>query len=306
MADSFLVYVFVNLLLFVSLAMLVYSVLAFPSENETPIDRQIAKALGHGDRETIFENTILAPFTGIALAIANNINVPYIRNSIRTNLVASGNPYGYTVVEYIALSIICGAGFGVFSMLLGYVFLGSLDPLIPIAASVCGFFAPVWALAGAATSRLSRISKRLPYTLDLISLTMAAGSNFTEAVDTIVRDDPESDLNQELKIVQSEIEFGTTRAAALTNMADRLPIDQLRSVIGAVNQAELLGTSLSTILKNQASMLRNTRSVTAEKLSASASLRILVPSMLIMGAVLMCVFGPYIIRFAKGQLTVGN
>ena len=106
--------------------------------------------------------------------------------------------------------------------------------------------------------------------------------------------------------MQSEIEFGTTRAIALTNMAERLPLDQLRSVIGAVNQAELLGTSLSTILKNQATMLRNGRSVTAEKRSAEASLRIIVPSMLIMAAVLLCVFGPYIIRFAKGQLTFGG
>jgi len=301
---GFLLNAGVNFLLFAAIALLVWSVLAFPGENETPIDRQIAQALGHGDRDTIFENKIFSPLTGIALAIARSLHLPFIRVPIRTNLIASGNPYGYTVDEYIALCLLCGAGFAFFSLILAAVFLGVLNPAIPAIALGMGFLAPAFALSEAARSRLSRIAKRLPYTLDLIALTMAAGSNFTEAVDTIVRDDPESDLNQELKIVQSEIEFGTTRAQALTNMADRLPLEQLRSVIGAVNQAELLGTSLSTILKNQATMLRNSRSVTAEKLSASASLRILIPSMLIMGAVLLCVFGPYIIRFAKGQLTV--
>ena len=306
MPENIILYVFVNVMLFVGIASFVWSVLAFPGENETPIDRQIAKALGQGDRDTIFENRLISPLTGIALAIAHHVNVPFVRRPIRVNLIASGNPYGYTVGEYIALCILCGAGFGIFSAILAAVFLGATNPIIPIIASLCGFFAPAWALSEAARSRLSRISKRLPYTLDLIALTMAAGSNFTEAVDTIVRDEPEADLNQELKIVQSEIEFGTTRAIALTNMAERLPLDQLRSVIGAVNQAELLGTSLSTILKNQATMLRNGRSVTAEKRSAEASLRIIVPSMLIMAAVLLCVFGPYIIRFAKGQLTFGG
>jgi tight adherence protein C len=304
--DNVFWYLADNLFLFVGIAMLVWSVLAFPGENETPIDRQIAKALGQGDRDTIFEIKAIAPFTGISLAIAHHVNVPAVRSTIRTNLIASGNAYGYTVNEYIALCVLCGMGFGIFSMILAAVIFGALNPLIPIVASICGFFAPAFALSEAARGRCSRISKRLPYTLDLIALTMAAGSNFTEAVQTIVRDDPESDLNQELGIVQSEIEFGMTRAQALTNMADRLPIEQLRSVIGAVNQAELLGTSLSTILKNQATMLRNGRSVIAEKRSASASLRILIPSMLIMAAVLLCVFGPYIIRFAKGQLTIGN
>ena len=63
-----------------------------------------------------------------------------------------------------------------------------------------------------------------------------------------------------------------------------------------LNQAETLGTPLSQILKVQSSMLRMNRSVRAEKLSASASLRILIPSMLILMAVVLVVFSPFIIR----------
>jgi hypothetical protein len=49
-------------------------------------------------------------------------------------------------------------------------------------------------------------------------------------------------------------------------------------------------------------MLRMYRSVRAEKLSASASLRILVPSMLILLAVVIIVFAPLIIRRIQGEL----
>jgi tight adherence protein C len=149
---------------------------------------------------------------------------------------------------------------------------------------------------------MGRIARQLPYTLDLIALMMGAGSTFTEAIQTIIREDPEDDFNQELRIVLSEIEFGTKRATALSNMAERIPMDALRSIVGAVNQAETLGTPLSEILKNQSNMLRMHRSVEAEKVSASASLRILVPTMLILVAVVIFLFGPLIIRWMRGEL----
>ena len=87
------------------------------------------------------------------------------------------------------------------------------------------------------------------------------------------------------------------------NLGVRIPLDSLRSVIGAVNQAEKLGTPLSSILKVQAEMLRMHRSVRAEKLSASASLKILIPSMLILLAVVLVIGAPMIIRFiVQGSL----
>jgi hypothetical protein len=49
-------------------------------------------------------------------------------------------------------------------------------------------------------------------------------------------------------------------------------------------------------------MLRMHRGVQAEKLSASASLRILVPSVLILVSVVIIVFSPLIIRALQGEL----
>jgi tight adherence protein C len=102
--------------------------------------------------------------------------------------------------------------------------------------------------------------------------------------------------------VQAEIDFGSTRARALASMAERIPLDSLRSVVGAINQAEALGTPLSTILKNQSGMIRMIRSVRAEEASASASMRILIPSMIILLAVVLVVFAPMILRWMEGRL----
>ena len=67
-------------------------------------------------------------------------------------------------------------------------------------------------------------------------------------------------------------------------------------------QSQRLGTVLSVILKDQADLMRNHRSVRAEKQAASAALRILIPSMLIMIAVVMVLFGPMILRFLNDEL----
>lgn len=287
----------VSVLLFAAVFLLIFALFRYPLPPEPEVNRRIAMSIGLGHRSTLFENRLLAPVMSLALSLARRLQFRAIRDVVRRDLDAAGNPNGYSVEEYLAISIVCGAGLGVLSTIAGIMLLHRLNPGVMIVMGMIGFFAPIYSLHVTARARVLRVGKQLPYTLDLIALTMAAGSSFTEAVETLIRDRPEEDLNQELRLVQAEIEFGTPRQTALSNMADRIPLDSLRSVIGAVNQAESLGSPLSTILKTQAVMLRNARSVRAEKLSASASLRILIPSMLILFAAVLTAFGPFIIKW---------
>lgn len=293
--------IIVSLTVFAGAYLLIYSLFRYPVPVEPPVHRQIASALGR-ERDTLFEQPLIAPLMSLARHIAARLNATGLRQRVRQDLQAAGNPSGYSIDEYVAICLISGvalaAAMAVVQFLLGA---GELLIFIPVMAFL-GFMAPLMTLRAAANTRVVAIAKQLPYTLDLIALTMASGSGFTESIETLIRDNPEEDLNQELRIVLSEIEFGSTRAAALTNLADRIPLESLRSVVAAVNQADRLGTPLSVILKLQADMLRQQRSVIAEKKAASASLRILVPSMLILLAVVAVVFAPLIIRALRGSI----
>ncbi len=289
--------IIISLVLGGAVYFMVWALFLYPVPTQPPIHRRFAEAMGTGKRQTLFEQKALAPLMSLALTAANRFSFGPIRKRIGQDLDASGNPNGYSVEEYVAVCLFTGASLGFASMLLAILFMGEFDPTIGLVMMVVGFFLPMWTLHNAAMARLMRITKKLPYTLDLIALLMEAGSNFNEAVGTIIRDEPEDDLNQELQLVQMEMEFGSTRSAALSNMAERIPLDTVRSIVGAVNQASTLGTPLSVILKSQSGMLRMYRSVRAEKLSASASLRILIPSMLILLAVVLVVFGPVIMRW---------
>lgn len=287
-----------SLFVFAGVFVPIYAIFRFPVAEDAPIHRQIARAVGV-DQETIFETAAIAPLLSLFVQIAKRVNLVSLRTRVRQHLLASGNPSGYSVDQYIALCLFCATLVGVVSNLIILLLDGRGVLLFLPVMTAIGFMIPLFMLSGAAQRRTSRIGKQLPYTLDLVSLVMASGSSFTEAVETLIRDNPEDDFNQELAIALAEIEYGSTRAMALANMADRIPLESLRSVIGAVNQAEKLGTPLSSILKVQADMLRMHRGVRAEKLSASASLRILIPSLLILLAVVLVVFGPMIINVMR-------
>ena len=289
--------IIVSLVLGGSVFFLVWALFLYPVPTQPPIHRRFAQAMGTGKRQTLFEQRLISPLMSLALTAAHRFSFAPIRKRIAQDLDASGNPNGYSVEEYVAICLFTAVSTGLASILVAVLFLGDFDPFIGVIMMVVGFVLPMWTLHNSAMARLMRITKKLPYTLDLIALLMEAGSNFNEAVATLIRDEPDDDLNQELHLVQLEMDFGSTRWAALSNMAQRIPLDTIRSIVGAVNQASTLGTPLSVILKSQSGMLRMYRSVRAEKLSASASLRILIPSMLILLAVVLVVFGPVIMRW---------
>lgn len=283
-----------------TVALLIWSLFRFKVKPEVPVNRVIAQALGIDGRETLFEAPILGQI--LAWFTLFSSRFPFMRTRIRKDLESTGNPNGYTVDEYLAICLASGLGLSV--VVNGFLWTGQgeISFLFFLAMPLLGFFIPIYALHGQALNRMRIISKQLPYTLDLIGLMMESGATFTEAINTLIRDNPKDDLNQELALVLSEVEFGTQRANALSNMAERISLDSLRSVVGAINQAEALGTPLSSILKNQSMMVRMMRSVKAEEASAKASTRILIPSMLILIAVVLVVFAPLVISKMQGGL----
>lgn len=293
----------VSLLLFLGIVVPVYAAFrqtARPAR--TPMHRRFAMTMGTA-RETVFEHPMLGPLMATFLPVGKGVTNAGLRERVRRDLDAQGNPMSYSVDEFLAICFASGVALTVLAALMDLLLLQGRALLlsVPVMAGV-GFFGPVWTLRSQGQRRVERIGGQLPYTLDLVSLMMTAGSTFTEAVQTLIHDNPDDDLNQEFAICLREMKLGTPRGDALAHLAERIPLESLRSVIAAVNQAEQLGTSLAETLEIQAEVLRRQRTVRAEKLSASASLRILIPSMLILIAVVIVVFAPIIVRMVRGEL----
>lgn len=291
---------------FIFVLTFVLAVFGQRGRSEISPQREVALAAGHADRQTVFENPLVSPIMWLFLRLAHRLSAPWLKQRVQERLVAAGSPNFYTAEEFLAVSMLWGVVTAVL-LALGNLLLSDQPSILgmlatPVVGFGLGFGAYVYHLHGEANKRVALISKRIPFTLDLVALSMGAGATFTEAVRTVVHEDPAHPFNVELNTVLAEVELGTTRAQALRNLANRIPLESLRSIMASIIQAEGLGTPLSDVLKGQANLLRLQRSVRAEKLAAQASVRILVPSMLILMSVVLAVFAPFIIKAFKGDL----
>jgi tight adherence protein C len=289
--------------LFVTVILLVLSIFSQQGQYRRSPQRQAAIAAGQTDRRTLFENPIVGPVLWVLLRVAAGLRAPGWKRWLQRQLVAAGSPNHYTVEEYLALSFLGGIGIGVVLQLFHFVLTGRFGILTLLLGVLIGIALMMYQIFDQASKRLMSITRQLPYSMDLLSLAMGAGATFVEALRTIIRDESELEeidpLSQEWIAVLAEIELGTTRRQALRNFAERTPLESVHSLVASVIQAEELGTPLIAVLRDQAKLLRERRSLRAEEKAAAAGVRILVPCLLLVMACIMTVFGPFAIRIAR-------
>lgn len=253
-------------------------------------------------RNPVFEEGLAHAMLLPLMAIAHQVNAPRLKRSIRQDLVAWGRQYRYTSTQWFSLCFL-GAMIGaVAGLYVQYALVEEAGLLGFFIGVVCGWYAPLYHLRSKARARLKHIDRKLPYALDLISLSMTAGATFLEAIDSLTRDDPTDPLNEELRTMMAEMGLGRTRREALLGLSSRVPLETLRTVVTSVISAEELGTPLSEILRVQANLMRLARTHRAEKLASEAAVKLLVPSMLILLAVVLTILAPFAVRFLRNEL----
>lgn len=171
-----------------------------------------------------------------------------------------------------------------------------------IPCGVAGYLLPLGWLQSRVADRRIGMQRQLPYMIDLVVMAMEAGSLFLDALEIYVRDHPTDTLAEEWRLFLNEINLGKTRHEALHNLAERVGLDDLRSLATTVAQGEEMGTPIGTLLRIYADGLRVKRSQRAEKLAGEAAVRILGPSMLMMLAVMVLILGPILIKYMRGEL----
>ncbi|HEY8207537.1 MAG TPA: type II secretion system F family protein, partial [Myxococcaceae bacterium] len=138
--------------------------------------------------------------------------------------------------------------------------------------------------------------------LDLLTLSVEAGLDFTAALAKVVEKGKTGPLRDELQLVLKQLKMGKTREEALKAMVARVDLAPLTMFVMALVQADRMGTSLGKVLRIQSTQLRQDRTQRAEKMAGEAPVKMLFPLIAcIFPTVFMILFGPII--FA---LTFGN
>ena len=142
-----------------------------------------------------------------------------------------------------------------------------------------GFYLPRYVLRKKITNRQQRIRWALADALDLMVIAVEAGLGLNAALNRVGEElkNTHADLHRELELVNLEIRVGRSREEALQNLAERTGVDDVRSFVALLIQADRYGSSIARAVRVFAESLRTQRRQRAEQASQKAALKLLIP-----------------------------
>ncbi len=212
---------------------------------------------------------------GVSLAVSKRLPTAY-RQRLERRIQMAGGLGGMTAPKLIGLSVLGG----VIGVLFAVLLLALRFPTWFVIFAPLGAMLPFFSLSDRVRKRHANILRHLPFHIDLLTMSVEAGLDFTAAIGKIVERGKDGPLRDELRLMLSEIRVGTPRQEALRAMAERVQLPQLQSVVSALVQADKLGMSLGRVLRTQSETVRNERTERAEKRANEAPVKILIPLVL--------------------------
>jgi tight adherence protein C len=186
---------------------------------------------------------------------------------LAARIEAAGRPAGLGVRDLTAAKL-AGAGVaGVLGAAVGSLAPGRLGFLVTLAAPVAGFLAPDLWLHRLADERARRVRRELPVLLDLLRVTVEAGSSLAEALRS-VGERAAGPLAEELRATGREVALGVPLADALDGLCRRVPLAEVRALVAALERAHRHGAPLAETLTAQA---RDARFALARRIREEAA-----------------------------------
>lgn len=167
---------------------------------------------------------------------------------------------------------------------------------------MAGFFIPIMWLRNQIQNRRLTISRDLPEVADLLNLCVGAGSDFMSALARIIREFRPCPVRDELGIVLQEIRMGKRRRDALRAFATRLKTPEASTFARTLIQVDRMGTGIAEALAVLSEDMRLSRYHWAERFAQQAPMKMLIPLLFSLGAAMIIVAGPILLKFFRGDL----
>ena len=176
-----------------------------------------------------------------------------------------------------------------------YLFSGDPSPknlAIGLFLIVFLYFLPDLLIYNKGIKRQEAIELELPNTLDQMLISVEAGLGFETAM-ARAGQNGQGPLAQELMRTLQDIQVGRPRQEAYQAFADRSSVQDLRSFVRAVVQADKYGIGIAKVLRTQAKQARVKRRQRAEEKAMKLPVKVLFPLILFIFPVLFIVLlGP--------------
>ena len=258
-------------------------------EQEDPVLARLEEATQRGDVVTSLEQIemqrpftqrVIVPFLQRVGELSTAFTPQKVLEDTTKKLEIAGNPGRIDAATFLASRFIVAILFGGILLMVG-LFAPNRWPLaqtilIVVIFTVLGFFFPQLWLQSRINARQKDIRRAMPDALDLLTICVEAGLGF-EAAMSKVSEKWENQLSLALLRAIREIQLGKARRDAMRDMADRIGIPEMTSFVAAIIQSEILGVSLSRVLRIQSDQMRVRRRQHAEEQAHQAPVKMILP-----------------------------
>ncbi|MFA5787779.1 MAG: type II secretion system F family protein [Actinomycetota bacterium] len=220
---------------------------------------------------------------------------------LRQELIYAGSPSGWDAERLLALKVLGAVGLFVAGLVVPKT-LGAPTfraVILAVLLGGAGYYVPEWILKSRSAHRQESIRRTLPDALDLLSITVEAGLGFDAALARVARQ-VGGPVGEEMHRVLQEIQLGRPRSEALRDLADRSTVDELKSFVMAMVQADIFGIAIAKVLHVQAHEMRVKRRQRAEERAQKLPVKMVFPLILcIMPALFVVLLGPAAINIYR-------
>jgi len=167
--------------------------------------------------------------------------------------------------------------------------------LIAGALAMLGSFVPVLVLSMMVKRRAKAVAEGLPDAMELLVVCVEAGLALEESIDRIIGelDRSQPALAAELALTSADLKILPSRDQALANLAERVDIPSVRSVVATLSQTMRYGTPLAQAMRTVAAEMRTEALIDLEERANRLPAIMTVPMMLfIMPTIFLIVGGP--------------
>lgn len=285
-----------------SVSLLSFTLLDRLSKGKQKTEGEVEAIDGDASTLKVLLNKLPSPtaYLNVRLNISKDGNKnPYqkLRNFCDRELMKAGYPNNFNADDLINGSLysclIC--------VLLAVWYASSTQGnvlLYAYASFIFGLVLPFLFVNIAGTKRQTEIKKQLPYFIDLLTLCVEAGMDFTTAMIRIVNIFDGTPLGDEISLMVTELRMGKSRVEGLHDLSKRVGMMELTLIVNAIVQADNLGTSLAPTLRIQSEDMRKQRSLMAEEMAMKAPVKLLFPLVVfIFPTTFIVLFAPMVLKF---------
>lgn len=176
-------------------------------------------------------------------------------------------------------------------------------PLVPVMiaamAGIIGWFVPMFFISYAVKQRTKAVRSGLPDALELLVVCVEAGLSLEDGFARVVAELESSQpaLADELNITLADLAILPSREQALANLAERVNVPSVRSVVSTLAQTLRYGTPLVQALRVTAAELRNDYLVELEERANRLPAYMTLPVIIfLMPTIFLIVGGPAALR----------